>query len=125
MIFAQETGSGVPNQVTSEAKAYARYLAKSTKQDVTVLHIVIAAQPAAFVEAMDDDFNSAGALGHLFDLVRVINQARDAGLAQEAISKAQDLLRELMGVFGLRIEKSQRRNHWLVATVLQSIGLPI
>jgi len=58
-----------------------------------------------FLDAMDDDFNSAGALGYLFDLVRVINQARDAGVGQESISKAQDLLRERMGVFGLHLEK--------------------
>ena len=31
-----------------------------------------------FIEAMDDDFNSAGALGHMFELVRSLNQARDA-----------------------------------------------
>ncbi len=33
-----------------------------------------------FIDSMDDDFNTAGALGHLFDLVRAINQARDAGV---------------------------------------------
>ena len=59
-----------------------------------------------FIETMDDDFNSAGALGHLFDLVRVINQARDAGVDPERIAKAQDLLRELMGVFGLHADKA-------------------
>jgi len=58
-----------------------------------------------FFDSMDDDFNSAGGLGYLFELVRVTNQARDAGLGQEAISEAQDLLCELMGVFGLRVEK--------------------
>ena len=58
-----------------------------------------------FVEAMDDDFNTAGALGHLFDLVRAINQARDAGVAMVTLSQAQDLLRELAGVFGLRLER--------------------
>ena len=58
-----------------------------------------------FVEAMDDDFNTAGALGHLFDLVRAINQARDAGVAAVTLSQAQDLLRELAGVFGLRLER--------------------
>ena len=59
-----------------------------------------------FVEAMDDDFNTAGALGHLFDLVRAINQARDAGVEAETLGAAQDLLRELAGVFGLRLERS-------------------
>jgi cysteinyl-tRNA synthetase len=63
-----------------------------------------------FDEAMDDDFNTAGALGHLFDLVRAINQARDAGLDRESLSKAQDLLRELAeGVFGLRLERTETR----------------
>ncbi|MDP3720925.1 MAG: cysteine--tRNA ligase, partial [Anaerolineaceae bacterium] len=32
------------------------------------------ATSAGYVEAMDSDFNSAGALSHLFELVRVINQ---------------------------------------------------
>jgi cysteinyl-tRNA synthetase len=56
-----------------------------------------------FIECMDDDFNSAGALGHLFDLVRVINQTKDAG---GDAAPGQTLLRELMEVFGLRVEKA-------------------
>ena len=58
-----------------------------------------------FTDSMDDDFNSAGALGYLFELVRGIIQARDAGLEQELLSSAQDLLRELLGVLGLQVEK--------------------
>ena len=58
-----------------------------------------------FQEAMDDDFNTAGALGHLFDLVRSINQARDAGADAAALAPAQDLLRSLVGVLGLRLER--------------------
>jgi cysteinyl-tRNA synthetase len=61
-----------------------------------------------FIEAMDDDFNSAAALGHLFDLVRGINQARDANLNQNSLIQAQVLLRELAeDVFGLRLERPQ------------------
>ncbi len=56
-----------------------------------------------FLEAMDDDFNSAGALGHIFDLVRAINQARDAGMDASNLQNAQDLIAELTGVFGLRL----------------------
>ena len=41
---------------------------------------------------MDDDFNSAGALGHLFELVRVINQARADGATDEQLKPAQDVL---------------------------------
>jgi cysteinyl-tRNA synthetase len=55
-----------------------------------------------FVECMDDDFNTAGALGHLFDLVRVINQAKDADVTAGIIAEGQAILSELMTVFGLR-----------------------
>ncbi|MCX6067559.1 MAG: hypothetical protein NT121_17685 [Chloroflexi bacterium] len=54
---------------------------------------------------MDDDFNTAGALGTLFDLVRAINTARDAGAGSEQIQPSQTILRELAGVFGLRLSE--------------------
>lgn len=60
-----------------------------------------------FIESMDDDFNSAGALGYMFDLVRAINQAKDAGVSAGNIAEGQDLLHELMNVFGLRVERQQ------------------
>jgi len=71
----------------------------------TRLPIQIEATRRGFIEAMDDDFNTAGALGYLFDLVRAINQSRDMGFAQEELDAAQNLLRELTGVLGLRLDK--------------------
>ncbi len=59
----------------------------------------------AFLENMDDDFNSAGALGNLFDLVRVINQARADGATNTILQPAQTVLNELCSVFGLILEK--------------------
>jgi cysteinyl-tRNA synthetase len=56
-----------------------------------------------FMASMNDDFNSAGALGHLFDFVKTINQARDEGADQESLEKAQAVLYELTGVFGLEL----------------------
>ena len=61
---------------------------------------------AGFLESMDDDFNSAGALGYLFDLVRGINQARDASATKEELSHAQDEIKELAGVLGLSLEQA-------------------
>jgi cysteinyl-tRNA synthetase len=58
-----------------------------------------------FESSMDDDFNTAGSLGHLFDLVRVINQAIDAIVDSETIKEAQDLLSSRMEVLGLRPER--------------------
>ncbi|MFV9673850.1 MAG: cysteine--tRNA ligase [Anaerolineales bacterium] len=61
-----------------------------------------------FETAMDDDFNSAGALGHLFELVRAINEARTAGIDQENLSAAQDVLFKLAGVFGLSLTQKDQ-----------------
>jgi cysteinyl-tRNA synthetase len=67
------------------------------------LNIQIEASRQNFIEAMDDDFNTAGALGHLFDLVRVINQARDIGVEDAGLEPGQTLLLELTGVLGLQL----------------------
>ncbi len=57
-----------------------------------------------FRAAMDDDFNTPGALAALFDLARAINRSRDEGANPQDIAAAQGKLRELMGVLGLRAE---------------------
>ena len=55
-----------------------------------------------FIEAMDDDFNTAQALATLFDLARDINQAGDSGLG---FIKAKSVLSELAcNVLGLKLE---------------------
>jgi len=59
-----------------------------------------------FLQAMDDDFNSAGALGHLYDLVKAINSARDAGVGGTPFVDAQSTLQELAGILGLRMEEA-------------------
>lgn len=71
------------------------------------LEAQIEATRKGFIEAMDDDFNTAAALGHIFELVRAINQARDEGASQEALQPAQDALRELTSVLGLRLEEKK------------------
>ncbi|MEJ2413454.1 MAG: cysteine--tRNA ligase [Anaerolineales bacterium] len=57
-----------------------------------------------FESAMDDDFNTAGALGHIFDFVKEINQARDEGADENSLSAAQDTLRKLTAVLGLELD---------------------
>ncbi len=61
----------------------------------------------AFVEAMDDDFNTALALATLANLVKSINTARDQGATNEQLKPAQAALRELAGVLGLRLSAKQ------------------
>jgi cysteinyl-tRNA synthetase len=73
---------------------------------VEALQKQIDATRSGYIESMDDDFNTAGALGNLFELVRVINQSKEAGVADGFVKEAQNLLRELMLVFGLHTERS-------------------
>jgi cysteinyl-tRNA synthetase len=75
--------------------------------DVSTLTDAAKAARNGFEASMDDDFNSAGALGHLFELVRVINQARADGATDEQLKAAQSVLEELTSVLGLtlRVQK--------------------
>ncbi|MGZ6346327.1 MAG: cysteine--tRNA ligase [Anaerolineales bacterium] len=60
-----------------------------------------------FIEAMDDDFNSSGGLAALFELVRSINTARDAGASNAQLKPAQSTITELTGVLGLRLSEKK------------------
>jgi len=59
---------------------------------------------AAFEQAMDDDFNTPGALGALFDLVREINRRRAAGEPAGEVAAGQRTLHTLGGVLGLTLD---------------------
>lgn len=60
-----------------------------------------------FKKSMDDDFNTAGALASVFELVRAINQARDAGVSDDALGAAQEALLQLTSVLGLRLTNNR------------------
>jgi cysteinyl-tRNA synthetase len=72
---------------------------------ISVLDIASETTKTAFTDTMDDDFNTAGALAPLYELVKAINTARDAGATDEQLAPAQATLRELTGVLGLRLEE--------------------
>jgi cysteinyl-tRNA synthetase len=110
LIFNEETLDSAEKGLERIKSALRPATAKgtdSTAEAVTALPAAIETVKAAFVNAMDDDFNSAGALGAIFDFVRAINTARDAGATADQLTAAQATLRELTRVFGLRLaEKS-------------------
>ncbi len=58
-----------------------------------------------FREAMDDDFNTAQAIGHMFDAVRAINrllaEGQGCGAVREGLVACRAVLRELGDVLGL------------------------
>jgi cysteinyl-tRNA synthetase len=61
----------------------------------------------AFHEAMDDDFNTAGGLGHLFDLAREINRRRSQGGSSAEVRAGQASLIQLASVLGLDLQPSE------------------
>jgi cysteinyl-tRNA synthetase len=78
---------------------------------------------STFETAMDDDFNTPGALSALFDLVRTINQARDSGATDADLDPAQDLLKELAGLLGLRLAERELRSHDVVPFIEMLISI--
>jgi len=54
-----------------------------------------------FIVAMDDDFNSPRAIAQIYDLARIVNQARDSSAAPDSLAYAQSVLHELTKVLGL------------------------
>jgi len=95
-----------PGAVLAPGRA-ASSVSASTTENEAVLSRQMETTRQGFLDSMDDDFNSAGALGYLFELVRPINQARDTGLSAGQLEPAQELLVELAGVFGLRLRREK------------------
>jgi cysteinyl-tRNA synthetase len=67
---------------------------------------------AAFTEALQDDLNTAAALGAIFELVRALNSAIDAGELGAgdvpAIREAFDEFDRVLGVISLRRAEEQQ-----------------
>jgi cysteinyl-tRNA synthetase len=67
---------------------------------------------AAFAAAMQADLNTAGALGAMFELVRTLNSAIDAGEFGRADAKpvreAFDLFDRVLGILSLRLAEDER-----------------
>jgi cysteinyl-tRNA synthetase len=65
--------------------------------------------PERFREAMDDDFNTARALGYIFDAVRQVNACLTSGFKATApalfvLNEAERMFRSVGGVLGLLVE---------------------
>jgi cysteinyl-tRNA synthetase len=78
---------------------------EKTGADEKALEEMLAKFPDRFRDAMDDDFNTALAIGNIFELIRLLNKYMDGRpsgkKAMELIQKADDLLRETGNVLNL------------------------
>jgi cysteinyl-tRNA synthetase len=70
----------------------------------------VSAAREGFHAAMNDDFNTAKALGEIFTLVRAINTARDAGVGGEPFSQAQGAFGRLTYMLGLGLQAETGRD---------------
>ncbi len=61
----------------------------------------VAEARARFLGAMDDDLNTAQAIGHLFELVRILNQEVESSAEAPLLRADRAVLRELSGLLGL------------------------
>lgn len=60
-----------------------------------------------FIDAMDDDINTADAISVIFDLVKYINITADGSQSLATAEAAQSMLCELAGVLGIEIKDKQ------------------
>ena len=74
-----------------------------------------------FTASMDDDFNSAGALASLFDLVRALNATRDAGATAGELAEAQSTLKELTSVLGLTLAEAETKGNQAADPFIQML----
>jgi cysteinyl-tRNA synthetase len=107
LAYTDESITAAANGIKRLKSGFRPATDKATGADTEALTTKTASTRDAFIQTMDDDINTAGALGHIFELVRSINSARDAGATDEQLRAAQETLRELTGVLGLELrEKS-------------------
>jgi len=62
---------------------------------------------AKFVEAMDDDFNTADAFGYLFEITREINTRISGDVSAEYIKSAYDIHYELASLLGFEYKEQE------------------
>lgn len=75
------------------------------------LREILAKTEADFVTAMDDDFNVQNALTAIYDLLPVLNANIAAeSVDKEALAKAQALLTEWLGIFGIDTAELIKQN---------------
>jgi cysteinyl-tRNA synthetase len=71
-----------------------------------------------FTEAMDDDFNTALAIGNIFELIRMLNRYLDGkpsgARAKELAVKAQDALKEIGGALNIFSRSPEEWNRALM-----------
>jgi cysteinyl-tRNA synthetase len=92
---------------------------KQTKEEKS-LGETLASFMNDFTQAMDDDFNTALSLGHIFELIREVNRYLDSKpsgqKAKDLIAKATDLLRQAGSILNIFNKRPEEWNAALMQT---------
>lgn len=94
---------------------------KAASADETSMLSKLEELKAKFIEAMDDDLNTADAISAIFEIVKELNTniTASSGTSKETITKSISVLKELGGVLGLL---SKQKNDNLDAEVEELIN---
>jgi cysteinyl-tRNA synthetase len=108
-VFILGSGYRSPLTYSEEAMTAARSAAERLRNAVAAEEtgagepVDASSYRERFLAAMEEDLNTSAALASLFDLAREINRARDAG---RSVRDAQETMRELAGILGLRLDSA-------------------
>ena len=75
---------------------------------------------SGFDSAMDDDLNTAEAMGNMFELVREANAALDENSPKQAVSAVLDALEEMAKVFGILTRRTDDGGDEQVEALLEA-----
>ena len=107
LMFNDETLDAAERNVERLKSALKPASPSANGLSTDALSASIQSAAANFTEAMDNDFNTAGAIAALFELSKSVNTARDNGATGEQLASAQETFKQLAGVLGLKLEEKK------------------
>ncbi|MBK6794930.1 MAG: cysteine--tRNA ligase [Anaerolineales bacterium] len=107
LMFNDETLDAAERNVERLKSALKPASPSASGLSADTLSASIESANANFTEAMDNDFNTAGAVAALFELSKAINTARDNGANTDQLKPAQETFKQLAGVLGLKLEEKK------------------
>ena len=90
-----------------------------SERELALMEKVEAARKG-FDSAMDDDLNTAEAMGNMFELVREANAALDENSPKQAVSAVLDALEEMAKVFGILTRRTDDGGDEQVEALLEA-----
>ncbi len=119
----------IRNSVTTIDWAVSNATGSDAVLDKVEVDVLVESLRSAFIQAMDDDFNSPKALGEIFDFVAKTNTLLSGKtLTEEDVTAAlllRDTILELMGVFGIEKEALQSTDENMEAYPDEVVSLAV